>query len=262
MKETERKKLDRMEKMVELIESSPITKKLREDAAAENLTIRKAAAEKIKVLQKEAAALIPVLRAAITDAETELKNCENHRKELEIKLSVAVAAMPKATFDLDRNCQRQEAVLRSSYDEKIDDEILFYRNKIDGLMKPGKIHQHDSLGEMDVFTMARAEFTRSNIDAINATLIYCRAAIDELEKMKLAPDLDMGLIEALRGGIPDENIMVEYGGSRNTPGAGIDDPHRILWKSQGELRGVIDVITEKYHENVEKLQKRIDKIRI
>ena len=50
---------------------------------------------------------------------------------------------------------------------------------------------------------------RSNYPAIRDALAYCTRAIAELERMRLAPELDAGRIEELKAGIPDPGEMRE-----------------------------------------------------
>lgn len=169
---------------------------------------RTAARKEIDRLQKEAAGLIPAMKATITDAETELELLEDHRRELLIKYGEAVRALSAVRYGLDRGIQKQEAILFETRDPAIDEAIEYFREETRKLRLPSAIRQSTGKGEKNPANNKQEIVLRTNRAAVIEAINYSRAAIEELEAMKLHPECDAERIEALKG-IPSIDVYIE-----------------------------------------------------
>jgi hypothetical protein len=69
-------------------------------------------------------------------------------------------------------------------------------------------------GDTNMFTETRELILFTNVPAMRKALAYCRAAIRELEEMKLAPALDAERIEALKKEIPNADEITQFTGEK------------------------------------------------
>jgi len=119
----------------------------------------------------------------------------------------------------------QEQILIDSADPRIDEGIEFFRDRFESL-RVKSIDSQTRTGETNLYTEKKEVFVYSNAAAIKNALAYCRAAIDELERMKLTPDLEGGTGRGATKGIPDENELTEARGEKPLPGGkGINPLH-------------------------------------
>ena len=85
------------------------------------------------------------------------------------------------------------------------------------LRKPGRISVNRLGAERNVFREKIEVREESNIDAVNSALQYCMAAIKELERIKLAPVLDIEKLDQLKRGIPNIEVYAERAAERSFP---------------------------------------------
>jgi len=80
-------------------------------------------------------------------------------------------------------------------------------------------------------------------------MAYCRAAITELENMKLAPAVDAERIAALKAGIPKIDVYTEYPGQKPFPRDPPTEIEKIRMEEQsGYPQYVMDKLNQKFKE--------------
>lgn len=227
-----------------MIEDHPLTKTIRAERAAEILKKREEAALKVEQLRREAETMVlPGLQAELATAGEELARHDEKRKVLQTKVSDAAALLYAERLRISRETSEAETVLLSTSDPKIDDAILFFRDKHENLLTKS-INRNNRLGDTNIFTLTRKLTTWSNEKAIRTALTYCLEAIRELERVKLIPVLDVDRIEAIKAGIPDPNEMTEISADKPLPGGKDINPLSLL-PSADEMDWKIGKLKEK-----------------
>jgi folate-binding Fe-S cluster repair protein YgfZ len=144
---------------------------------------------------------------------------DDERKGLQNELSKAVAELKRQKLRVENEIRKNDEILFNSYNEKIDEALMFFKDKLDELRKPGKIDKRTRGGETNLITMKKEFQTETNVDAIRKAMTYCQAVIRELEEMRLNPGLDLLRIETLKKNIPSIDIYQETIGERTRRGA-------------------------------------------
>lgn len=248
MKISERADIDKAEKILAELEAHPMTRKLREDREAEILQVREEAAERLARSKEEAARVLPGLQAAEDAAREAVKAHDGRRRELEAAIARAAAARAEERLRIEREQAAAERILLENYSEKIDEAILFFRDKLDELRKPGKIDRRGRGAERNIFTWKVKTTEESNVQAINSAMAYCRAALVELEQVKLLPELDAEKIAALKAGIPTIDVYTEYGGEKPIGPTSADVDPRMALKSDSQIEWEIGKLNQKFKE--------------
>jgi hypothetical protein len=198
---------------------TPLVEKYRAEKKAETLAKRVTAKTKIGALQKEGKVLFPLLQQKVDEIKKTLGALEEERKGLQNELSKAVADLQRQKLRVENEIRKNDEILFNSYNEKIDEALVFFKDKLDELRKPGKIDKRTRGGETNLITMKREFKTETNVDAIRKAMTYCQAVIRELEEMRLNPELDLLRIETLKKNIPSIDIYQETIGGRTLRGA-------------------------------------------
>jgi hypothetical protein len=198
---------------------TPLVEKYRAEKKAETLAKRVTAKTKIGALQKEGKVLFPLLQQKVDEIKKILGALEEERKGLQNELSKAVAELQRQKLRVENEIRKNDEILFNSYNEKIDEALVFFKDKLDELRKPGKIDKRTRGGETNLITMKREFKTETNVDAIRKAMTYCQAVIRELEEMRLNPELDLLRIETLKKNIPSIDIYQETIGGRTLRGA-------------------------------------------
>lgn len=194
--------MDAAKKTLELIEAHPLTQKLREEREAEILQVRKEAGERLARLKEEAARVLSELQAAEDAAREAVKEHDKRRRELEGAISRAAAARAEERLRLERETSAAERVLLENYSEKIDEATRFFRERFEALRQ--KTPDSDKRKEgTNIFTEKKIFTVYSNYGAITPALRYIRAAISELEAMKLTPAPGRNAGVFLRKAVPE-----------------------------------------------------------
>lgn len=214
MKKDERDKEEKLAGLLKDAEGHPMMKAIRAEKAAAVLGERLLAAGKLRAATEKAEKVIPERQREVDALVADLTEYDKGRSVILDKLTAARGELVKARQSLDWERSHAEAALLSNYDTTIDDAITFFRDRIESLMVKD-INTQTRTGETNVFTEKKEVFVFSNYSAIRDTLAYCRSAIDEIERMKLTPDLDADKIEALRKGIPDADELSENAGEKD-----------------------------------------------
>ena len=198
---------------------TPLVEKYRAEKKAETLAKRVTAKTKIGALQKEGKALFPLLQQKVDEIKKTLGALDDERKGLQNELSKAVAELQRQKLRVENEIRKNDEILFNSYNEKIDEALMFFKDKLDELRKPGKIDKRTRGGETNLTTMKKEFKTETNVDAIRKAMTYCQAVIRELEEMRLNPELDLLRIETLKKNIPSIDIYQETIGERTLRGA-------------------------------------------
>ena len=198
---------------------TPLVENYRAEKKAETLAKRVTAKTKIGALQKEGKALFPLLQQKVDEIKKTLGALDDERKGLQNELSKAVAELQRQKLRVENEIRKNDEILFTSYNEKIDEALMFFKDKLDELRKPGKIDKRTRGGETNLITMKKEFKTETNVDAIRKAMTYCQAVIRELEEMRLNPELDLLRIETLKKNIPSIDIYQETIGERTLRGA-------------------------------------------
>jgi hypothetical protein len=218
--------------------------KIEEEEALKVSGERLLAAAKVRATTEEAEKVIPEREAELAAVEAELARHDEERKTIFDRLSMARITLMKERHRFAQERSGAEAVLLSNYDPRIDEAIKFFRDQWEGLLVKS-INEQQRAGERNIFTERQKVIVYSNAAAIKNALAYCLAAINELEKMKLTPDLDAELIEVLQKGIPDANEMTEATGEKPLPGSKGVNPLHLL-PSDSEMDWRMGKLNEKF----------------
>lgn len=241
------------EKLTELLasaESHPMMQQILAEKAAAILGERLLAAAKLRAAMEDAERVIPERQQEVDALVAHLAEYDEGRKVILDKLTSARGELMKERQRLDWERSHAEAALLGNYDPRIDEAITFFRDRFEGL-RVKDINRQQRTGETNIFTEKKEVFVYSNAGAIKNALAYCRAAIDELERMKLTPDLDAERIEALQKGIPDADALTENAGEKPLEGSKGFNPLHLL-KSDDQLSWEIGKLTEKFKKVMRK----------
>ena len=208
---------EKAEKLLAELNEHPLTKKLRDDKAAETLATRREVAGRIEVLRNDECAVLPKLQADLQEKEAVYAAAKTVLEGAAVKFQAATLALRQARLTFDTAIRTCEAALLQNYDPMIDESLLFFRDKLDFLRTPGRISRNAIGAERNIFTEKKTVKQESNVPAINSAMAYCRAAITELENMKLAPAVDAEKIAALKAGVPKIDVYTEYTGEKPLP---------------------------------------------
>jgi hypothetical protein len=238
------KQEDKLSVLLKEAEDSPILKTLRAEKAAEVLAKRREAAGRIAVLRNEHAAIIPKLQEALEATEAKYAAAKAALEGAAEEVRKAALALRTERLVSDNTYRNCEASLLQNYDPLIDETVIFFRDKMDDLRKPGRISTDRRGAERNIFTEIITTKVESNYDAINSALQYCRAAITTLEAWKLLPELDASKIEELKKGIPRNDVYAEITGEKPLPNVNAD-PFAGL-PSDSEMKWSIGKLNEKF----------------
>ena len=243
MKEFERKEFEKMEKLAAEIERNPMTAKFREQEAAEILRKRKLAAAKIEDLKLDIEAT-QIIQGEIDEMNLKLANLDIEREKIKVAIAGKKYFMMKEKFGAEGAMRQEQEILFSCYDPAIDEAIIFFRDKLDDLRKPGRISSNVIKSEFNIFTFGRKTKAENNKQAVNDALKYCQNAIIKLDEMKLCPELDLTGIEKMKTGIPRIDVYQEVTGERAAEK--INDDPRSLLPSDSEIAWSLKKVDEKF----------------
>lgn len=244
MKKDEREKEEKLAGLLKEAEGHPMMKAILAEKAEKVLGERLLAAGKLRAATEEAEKVIPECQREVDALVADLAKYDKGRSVILDKLTAAKGELAKARQRLEWERSHAEAALLENYDPRIDEAITFFRDRFESL-RVKDINSQTRTGETNAFTETKEIFTYSNVAAIQNALTYCRTSIDELEKMKLTPDLDADRIETLLKGIPDADELTEITGEKPLPGSKGFNPLHLL-KSDDQLSWEIGKIGEKF----------------
>lgn len=213
MTESEKKEFERLQRLADELDKHPATIQQREKEAAEILSKRKAASDRIEALNIDMAAC-GVIEREIDEMVCQLKALDADREKLvsQIKGKRYFLSVEKA--GIEGEMRHETTFLLNSYDKAIDEAITFFREKLDYLRSPGRISFIAGGSERDIFTEKITMRGQSNAAAVKEALLYCQKAIYILENMKTEPEIDLPAIEKLKKEIPDIDVYIDVEGER------------------------------------------------
>jgi len=116
---------EKAEKLLAELNEHPLTKKLRDDKAAETLATRREVAGRIEVLRNEECAVLPKLQADLQEKEAVHAAAKTVLEGAAAKVQAATLALRQARLTFDTAIRGCEATLFESADPAIDAAILF-----------------------------------------------------------------------------------------------------------------------------------------
>lgn len=148
----------------------------------------------------------------ITDVKNNLmaglRRLDEEKKTLEQRAGDQIIPLLNRSHELDNEIKTNNAFLLTHYEREIDDAISFFMEKQTEAMHTPASRMH-TIGNRKLSGSAQV-FIRSNYPAILKLIEHCRAAIKELEAMKLnVAACDHERIEMLKAGLPDMREMSE-----------------------------------------------------
>jgi len=243
------KEAKRMKELLTEAENHPLMKKILKEKASATLVKRKEAAGKIESLTQE-------FNESLSKLQTDLKEKEENYKKVKASLDVASNEFHKAKYELSAKnhyfegaINTQKQILRDNAPPEIDEGIAFFNEKLDWLRSPGRISRVARGSIRNIFMMKKILKEESNVSAVKAALQYCQNAIQELERMKLEPTLDLKKIEKLKAEIPDINVFTEHKGEK--PLAKVPNPSAWI-KSNDQIKWEKEQLDEKFEKVIKK----------
>jgi multidrug efflux pump subunit AcrA (membrane-fusion protein) len=215
MKSHEKKELEKLEELRKTIESSPLTTQIIAEKAAANMAIRREAAMKIDALMKERETAIPKLQA---DLEAKERKYQTAKTALDIaadEYNHARQGLSSESNAFDSQIRNHEAILVETADPALDEAMQFFNDKLSFLRSPGRISRTVIGAERNIFTWTKETHVESNLPAVRDALAFCQAAIRELERLKLSPEVDLEMIERMKAAIPDIDVYSEIDGEKD-----------------------------------------------
>ena len=242
-------KIEKIEKLTDEFENTPLLKKLREEQAAETLQKRQKAASIIEAMEEERDKIIPQLQEDHLKKEAKFNEAKALMETASGEFQGATYALARGRQKFEYSIGREKVILLETAPEEIEEAIQFFQEKLSFLRSPGRISFTAIGSERNILNMKKTVKGESNAGAVRSALSYCQATIKELENMKLSPALDIKKIEKMKAGIPDINIYTESTGEKPLERAPDQLPGR---KSDSQM----DWELGKLNEKIKKVLKR------
>ena len=218
---------DQAQETLKMIKDHPLTRKLEAEKAAQTLAEREQAAAALADAEQEKAVKLPPLQDRIAEIEAEIKAHDLARNGILDRLGQARLAKILEVGRLDGMTRDAETALNTSYDRRIDADLEFFRDRFEAIrQKP--INRDTAKSWRNLLTLKRGLIYRSNGEAIQKALGYCRQAIDRLEAMKFEPSYPAAEVEAIKKAIPDTSEMTEYNAEKSIRSEGDANPRWAL----------------------------------
>jgi hypothetical protein len=219
------KTTDEASKTLEMIENHPLTRKLKEEQAAELLARREKAAERIATLNRERDETLPPLREALAEAEAAHRAAADAAKRAEATHREAKLRQLQESWRFENEIKALSAELSETAPPEITAAIDYFRDRLDWLREPGRIRNEREGVVKNLFLWNKKSTVATNAAAVTEALQYCQQAILTLERMKLAPAADLDAIEALKAGLPTADRFEAEEVERNLPkGPDLESP--------------------------------------
>lgn len=193
----------RFEGIIKEIEESPVMVESKAEKAAETLLKREEAVEAIKRIEGKEADIIPPMRERVEDLQRQVVEAEDRVRDLRAEVGQAWQNAYSMDLKLESEKGANLQVLLESYDEAIDLALEFFQSELDRLRSPNSIQKHKSGVEVDLLRWKKTVRIESNILSIEVAINYCRAAIEEIEKMKFLVECPKERVTELMEKIPD-----------------------------------------------------------
>ena len=233
--------LEEIQKLTNELEKSPAVKLMRAEGKAAVLKKRQAAAEKLETLKKTAMDL-----AADQTLETfveRLNGLKNEKKKILAEMSEARGHWLQAKSGVDAQIRHEQEILNSSYDDRLDEAITFFRKTLDDLRKDGVLSTQRSGGARNIFTLKQNQKFESNFASVQGCLKFCQGCIKILEDEKLHAVYNETKVEQLKANVP-KIVYSRSESEGNLRGLKVPDPTTI-GLSDGGLECLKDRVMKK-----------------
>lgn len=222
------------EEALKILERHPLTRELREQEAARILAQRQEAGARIKELDAEAERTLPALQAEVTEAKEALREHDAARQAHADRLNAARLALSRESGRLDREREAQETILLNTRDPRIDQAREWFTDKIAELRRMTATADTARDG-VDLVKLKRKFICRTNAPSIAKACAFCRDAVKLLDALHLEASFDSDAVEALKRGIPDPHVMVEFDKEKPVardpdPNAGLISDDQMSWE--------------------------------
>ena len=194
--------------LLERLERSTIGRKLQADFEDETLAKRRAAGGGIKQIAAELTKALPALLQAREKAEADVRAAEEVLEKARNAHGRAFGDEHNARVRADSRRHQQGIILRGCYSEEID-KFKEEMNELLRLTQVKGIESRDH-GHKSIIDDKWKSKTYSDIQAVHARLDYLRAAIREMEELKLQalePEKLTARLQELRRKMPQIGVM-------------------------------------------------------
>lgn len=190
------------------LKNNPLAIALQRDERAKINKQRAAAKKELDRLEREAAAVLPGMEKEVETAKREYVAAKRAAETIFDRCGELSRKLNATKLSFDRQINEQAAFLRKNYDEEIDEAIMFFRNELARLRLPGTLNISTiKKGLKNPLNFKQEILRSSNAAAVEAAIMYCRKAIDEIEAMKLLPEADLSRIKDLRESLPSSDVF-------------------------------------------------------
>jgi hypothetical protein len=244
MRVQEQVEMEKMEKLREMIEGSPLTQKIKEEKAAEILAKRKETRQKVDQLQVHLESL-PSADEAVAEFKAELSILQDREQLLKQKINEKDLALRSEKFEIENEKGRLETTLWETSDPLINGAITFFQNRREVLFHKS-IDRQTYVEEKNLINWTKKLISFSNARSIAAALAYCLACIHALEDMRFEPVLDASRIESMKRGIPNTDEMTGVSGEK--PMEKINTDPRSLLESDSQITWELSKLNEKFQK--------------
>lgn len=204
------------DEFADFLEKSELAQEFRNKQRKDLETKRAAAIDARTLCENE----LEAVRAKMTDLKVSYtesaKRLDEERKILDQEAQGAFLPLSSRRHELEREISGHDSFLLTNYEKDIAAAVKFFTEKQREAMTTPIIYAK-AIGEKKL--SGRAEyFIRSNRDGILNRVEYCRAAIQEIEAMKLScAQCDTRRISQLKEGLPDMRETNERAGWVDSP---------------------------------------------
>lgn len=192
----------------------PIFKEIEESKKSEAMDARTKAAAKISELEAERGSTLLYLRTQLEAKQNELQKIQKLNHSMSLEYNKAKSELMGTSCYYDNLISKTKSILIETADPSINAAIEWFNQKLQWLRTPGRANSQVIEVKNHVGTWEKNITSISNRQAILNALTYCQKAIEELEKMRLSPAVDMLYVESLKAGVPDINDFNEITGSK------------------------------------------------
>ncbi|MDD3954230.1 MAG: hypothetical protein PHY82_09985 [Lentisphaeria bacterium] len=204
------------DEFADFLEKSELAQEFRNKQRKDLETKRAAAIDARTLCENE----LEAVRTKMTDLKVSYtesaKRLDEERKKLDQEAQGAFLPLSSRRRELEREISGHDSFLLTNYEKDIAAAVKFFTEKQREAMTTPIIYAK-AIGEKKL--SGRAEyFIRSNRDGILNRVEYCRAAIQEIEAMKLScAQCDTRRILQLKEGLPDIRETNERTGWVDSP---------------------------------------------
>lgn len=208
----EKNEIENMKELVESFKETPAYKELVEKKRQELLNQRKAWIEERDALKEKGKKTYLSYEQPLKDARAEVARLEKELEQARIKAGNLWREQSRETDKINRKINALNAELVETADKAIDEAIEFFKETGERIRRLDP-HTQTRLQDVNIIPDAgeKTYAVFSNSESIKAAVIYCQAAVEELEGLKLcAAEVSLEAIENLKKNIPDHTEIREY----------------------------------------------------